>query len=88
MQVRCPTCWSRHAFFVLRKHEAGGGSKIERAGTFSGGLAADQSQTLPHLVEKSSNVFNLQAIPRQQGVQDWVIEKVIERRLRCSNAHC
>jgi hypothetical protein len=61
---------------------------IEQASNSSGGLAAGRSQTLPHLVEKSSNLFDLQAITGQQGMQDWIIEKVIERGLRSSVTHC
>jgi hypothetical protein len=59
----------------------------EQASTPSSGLAAGQSQTLPHLVEKPPDLFNLQAITGQQGVQDRVIEKVIERGLRSFVAH-
>jgi hypothetical protein len=59
----------------------------EQASTPSGGLAAGQPQTLPHLVEKPSNLVNLQAIAGQHGVQDRVIEKVIERGLRSSVIH-
>jgi hypothetical protein len=60
---------------------------IKQASTRSGGRAAGQPQTLPHLVEKSSNLFDLQAIAGQQGVQDRIIEKVIERGLRSSVTH-
>jgi hypothetical protein len=53
----------------------------------SGGFAAGWPQPQLHLVEKPSNFFNLQAIAGQQGVQDRVIEKVIERGLGSSIAH-
>ena len=53
----------------------------------SGGVAAGRPQPLFHLVEKPPNLFNLQAIAGQQGVQDRVIEKVIERGLRSFVAH-
>jgi len=61
--------------------------KTEQAVTPSGGVAAGRPQPLFHLVEKPSNLFNLQAIAGQQGVQDRVIEKVIERGLRSSVTH-
>jgi len=56
--------------------------KTEQAVTPSGGVAAGRPQPLFHLVEKPPDLFNLQAITGQQGVQDRVIEKVIERGLR------
>ena len=59
----------------------------EQASTPSGGVAAGRPKPLFHLVEKPPDLFNLQAITGQQGVQDRVIEKVIERGLRSFVAH-
>jgi hypothetical protein len=62
--------------------------EVEQVITSSGSLATDRPQPVFHLLEKPTNFFNLQAISGQHGVQDRIIEKVIERRLRSSGVHC
>jgi hypothetical protein len=61
--------------------------KAEQTSTSSRSLAMSRSQPPFHLLEKLANLLNRQAIAGQQGVQDWVIEQVIERRLRFSVCH-